>query len=241
MAVAYKSQGAGTATETSGAALSPACPASVDEGDILIAHVFWEGTSDAPSTPAGWIVLGDSPYVIQSTVARHWAFGRVADGSEDNATVAFGNPSVTTQRGARIYSFSGREWGDIGELVAGFSHLSSANDPQAPTVSTHIVGSLPVALVAQNDNNAPGAFTGAIGGTWTEAVAEFTANLTPGLAMQIQTCALTVNPGTVSAGAFNGTNDPVGTIGFEIRPRPGYGPFIFGARPKAQPLRGGFR
>lgn len=216
MAVAYKSAGAGASTETSGAALSPACPATVDAGDVLIAHVFWEGTTTAPSTPSGWTLLA-GPEVIQSTIARHWVYGRVAGGTEDGAAVAFGSPAVTTQRAARIYSFSGRVSGDISLLCQGFSHQSHATDPQMPTVTTVRAGALAVALVAQNDNNATGNATGESGGNWTEAVAEYTVALTPGLTIQIQTCIPTANPGTVSGGSVSTTDDPCGVIGFYIQ------------------------
>ena len=216
MAVAYKSAGAGASTETSGAALSPACPATVDVGDILIAHVFWEGTTTAPSTPSGWTLL-DGPEVIETSIARHWVFGKVADGTEDGAAVAFGSPAVTTQRAARIYSFSGRVSGDISLLCQGFSHQSHATDPQMPTVTTVRAGALAVALVAQNDNNATGNATGESGGDWTEAVAEYTVALTPGLTIQLQTCTPTSNPGTVSGGSVSTTNDPCGVIGFYIQ------------------------
>lgn len=216
MAIAYKSQGAGVATETSGAALSPLCPATVDAGDILVAHVYWEGTTTAPSTPADWTLLS-GPHVIETSIARHWVFGKVAAGTEDGAAVAFGSPAVTTQRGARVYSFSGRVAGTITELVRGFAATSHANDPQGPTVATTQAGALAVALVGQNDNNSIDSFTGESGGDWTEAVAEFVAVLAPGLLLAIQTCTPTANPGTVSGGTFNTANDPVGVVGFEIR------------------------
>lgn len=217
MAVAFKSSGSGVATETSGAALSPACPAVVDAGDILIAHVFWEGTTTAPNTPGGWALLS-GPHVIETTIARHWVFGKVAAGTEDASAIAFGNPAVTTQRGARIYSFSGRTAGTIAELVNGFAHTSNANDPTFPNVTTTMNGALAVALVGQNDNNTLASATGESGGDWVEATAEFTANLTPGLALGIQTCTPTANPGTVSGGTDNTTNDPAGVIGFQIMP-----------------------
>lgn len=219
MAIAYKSQGAGVSTQTSGAALSPACPATVDAGDIMIAHVFWEGTTSSPSTPSGWTLLS-GPDVIQTTIARHWSFGRIADGTEDGTTIAFGNPAVTTQRAARVYSFSGRVVGDILQLVGGFSHISHATDPQMPTVTTLRNGGLAVALVAQNDNNATGNATGESGGDWVEAVAEYTVALTPGFTLQIQTCTPTGNPGTVSGGTVATTNDPCGVIGFYIIDQP---------------------
>lgn len=220
MAIAPKGQGAGVATETSGAALSPQCPATVDAGDILILHVYWEGTTSAPSPPGDWTLLnpGGSAFVIQTTIGRQWFYGKIADGTEDGAAIACGAPAVTTQRGARIYSYSGRVSGTITDLIGDITHTSHATDPQGPSVTTPIAGSLAVALVAQNDNNTIGPFTGMSGGTWNETVAEFAANLTPGLMLQAQHCTPTSDPGTVSGGTFNTANDPVGVIGFYIRP-----------------------
>lgn len=218
MAITYKSQGAGVSTETSGAALSPLCPATVDAGDILIAHVFWEGTATAPSTPSGWELLGSSPYVIETTIARHWVFGKIAAGTEDGSAIAFGSPAVTTQRAARIYSFAGRTGGTILELVTGFAHLSHATDPQMPTVTTTIAGALAVALVAQNDNNALADPTGESGGNWVRAVTEYTVALTPGFSIGICTATPTGDPGTISGGSMATTNDPCGTIAFQIKP-----------------------
>lgn len=215
MAIAFKSSGSGVSTETSGAALSPAAPATVDAGDILLGHVFWEGTTTTPSTPSGLVLLS-GPHVIESTIARHWLYGKIADGTEDAATFAFGNPAVTTQRGARIYTFSGRISGAITDLVQGFVHTSNASDPTAPTVTTTRTGALAVLLVAQNDNNTFASMTGETGGDWVEAVAEFSASLTPGFSMGIQTCTPTGNPGTVTGGTDNTTNDPVGVLGFQI-------------------------
>jgi hypothetical protein len=216
MAIAYKSQGAGVSTETSGAALSPLCPAVVDAGDILVAHVFWESNVTAPSTPSGWTLLF-GPSLIETSIARHWVFGKIAVGTEDGSAVAFGNPAVTTQRGARIYSFSGRISGTINELVRGFSETSHATDPAMPTVTTTEAGALAVALVAQNDNNAFVVPTGETGGDWVEAVAEYTVALTPGFSLGIETATPTANPGTITGGAMATTNDPCGVIGFEIR------------------------
>lgn len=217
MAIAYKSAGAGASSETSGAAVSPASPATVDAGDILIIHAYFEGTATAPSTPSGFTLL-HGPEIIETTIGRHWIYGKIADGSEDGAANALGTQAVTTMRSGRCYSFSGRTWGTITELVRGFAATSHATDPQMPTVTTTINGALAVACVAQNDNNTAGSATGESGGDWTEAVAEYTAALTPGLMLQLQTCTPTADPGTVSGGSVATTNDPCGVIGFEIRP-----------------------
>ena len=217
MAIAYKSAGAGASSETSGAAVSPASPAVVDAGDILIIHAYFEGTATAPSTPAGFTLL-HGPEVIESTIGRHWIYGKIADGTEDGAANALGTAAVTTMRSGRCYSFSGRVSGSITDLVRGFAATSHATDPQMPTVTTTIAGGLAVACMAQNDNNASTSATGETGGDWTEAVAEYVAALTPGLQLQLQTCTPTANPGTVSGGSVATTNDPCGVIGFEIRP-----------------------
>lgn len=158
------------------------------------------------------------PALIEATVAQHWVFGKVADGTEDGAAVAFGNPAVTTQRAARVYSFAGRVSGAIADLVRGFAETSHATDPVMPSVTTTVAGALAVALVAQNDNNAFASPTGENGGDWVEAVAEYTVALTPGLSLGIETATPTADPGTISGGGMATTNDPCGVIGFEIRP-----------------------
>lgn len=217
MAIAFADAGTGVSTQSSGAALSPANPATVNANDILIIHAYYEGTTAAPATPNGFTLLGSSPYTIESTIGRHWVFGKIADGTEGGASNALGTAGGTDQRAARVYRFSGYVGpGAITDITGSFAHLSHATDPQMPTVTTSVNGGLAVALVAQNDNNAAGNATGESGGDWTEATAEYTANLTPGLMLQVQTATPTANPGTISGGSVATTNDPCGVIGFAI-------------------------
>jgi hypothetical protein len=219
MAIQYSSQGAGVATEASGGALSPLCPATVNANDILIAHAGYEGVTATPDTPGGWALLG-GPYTIESA-HRHWVFGKIADGSEDGAAVAFGTPAITTVRSARVYSFTGWVSGTITDNVpaASFAHLSHATDPQMPTVTTTVTGALAVAVIWQADDNPLISATGESGGDWVEAVAEYVQSATtPDTGMGIQTCTPTGNPGTVTGGTVATLNDPCGVIGFEIRP-----------------------
>jgi hypothetical protein len=215
MAVAYKSAGALVTAETSGAALSPLCPATVDANDILIAHAWYEGTSTAPSTPSGWELLA-GPYTVESAY-RHWVFGKIAAGTEDGSAVAFGTPAVTTMRAARVYSFSGYVAGTILQLVRNFAHLSHATDPQMPTVVTTVAASLAVGLVGQADDNAQASATGESGGDWTLAVEGNSLATTPDVSLSVQTAAM-ANPGTISGGTVSTANDPCGVIGFELRP-----------------------
>ena len=221
MAIAYKSRGAGVVTEASGGALTPLCPATVDAGDILIAHCAYEGTTTTPGTPANWTLLG-GPYTVESAY-RHWIFGKVADGTEDGAGgCAFGTPAVTTLRVARIYSFSGRVAGNIDQLVTpgSFAHLSHATDPAFPDVTTTKAGALAVACLFQADDNAQADVTGESGGGWAEHVVDgeyIQAATTPDTCLHMYTCTPTANPGTVTGGVCATVNDPVGVIGFQIR------------------------
>ena len=217
MAIAYKSAGAGFSTATGLAQLQGACPATVDANDILIAHTAWNDTASTPSTPSGWTLLYGPQNIGTTPEGRHWVFGKIAAGTEDGATIQFGSPGGTNKRWGRIYSFSGYVSGTIDQITDGFSNQAHATDPQMPSVTTTEAGALAVALVAQNDDNAVAAATGATGGTWAEAVAEYTATTGTGVMMQLQTCTPTANPGTVSGGSSATTNDPCGVIGFEIR------------------------
>lgn len=223
MAIAFKSSGAGAGTETSGATLNLACPATVDANDILIAHLLFTGTVTAPTTPSGWTLLYGPANVGTTATARHWCYGRLADGTEDGSNVNFGNPAVTTGRAGRIYSFSGYVSGALSDVVpaASFSDIPHATDPQGPTVTTTIAGARAIALCAQDDNNTPPAITGMSGGTWVENAEYVNATWGPqGIMISLNSCIPTSDPGTVSGGAQVATNDESGTIGFEIRPEP---------------------
>jgi hypothetical protein len=222
VAIAYSSAGTGVSTESSGGALSPTCPATVTAGDILILQAAYEGTTTAPVDPNGWTPLFSAQSVgVASVVARHWVYGKIADGSEDGAAVALGTPAVTTQRAARIYSFSGRVSGSITDLVpvASFTNTPGDTDPTGPTVVTTIAGSLACALVYQHDNNTLETFASA-SDTWTErgTAGGYIFALAPGGVLDLLTATPAADPGTVSGGAMTVTNDPWSVIGFEIRP-----------------------
>lgn len=221
VSIAYKSQGAGAGTETNGAALNLACSATVDANDILVAHIMHTGTGTEPTTPTGWTLLYGPANVGTTATARHWAFGKIADGSEDGATVSFGTAGGTNGRAGRIYSFSGYISGTINQVIpsASFSSVPHATDPQGPSVTTTLVGALAVALTCQDDNNTEEAIAGASGGTWSGFQTFVSSTLGPqGLHLDIQVATPTANPGTISGGATVAVNDESGTIGFEIRP-----------------------
>ena len=216
MAITYKSQGAGAAVNTTNAALSPLCPATVDAGDILIAHVAQFGVTATPATPSGWTLLDGPRNLGTAPDGRHWIFGKIAAGTEDGTAVAFGTGGAAQKRWARVYSFAGYVSGTIADCVTGFAFTAHATDPQMPSVTTTKAGSRAVACVAQTDDNAIASATGESGGDWIEAVAEFTSTVGAGVMMQIQTAAM-ASPGTISGGTAATTDDPCGVIAFEIR------------------------
>lgn len=219
--IAYKSAGAGNGTETTSAALTCACPATVDANDILIAQVQYTGTTTGPSTPSGWTLLYGPADVGVTVTARHWCFGKLADGSEDGATINFGTAGGTQGRCARIYSFSGYVSGTLADVVpaASFSDIPHNTDPQGPSVTTTVAGALAIALTCQDDNNIEQAIDGATGGTWGGYQNYANSTWGPqGLCLDLHTCTPTADPGTVSGGAVVAANDQSSTIGFEIRP-----------------------
>lgn len=213
-------QAAGFATDTSGAALQPSVSTgSVTAGWILIAHALWRDTSSTPATPSGWTPLFGPANIGTTVTARHWIFGKIAVGNEGGTNISFGTAGGTIVRCARVLRYSGRVSGSITDCVPSlsFSSIAHATDPQGPTVTTTVAGSLAVAYMAQSDDNVEEAIAGATGGTWGDYLNFITAL---GLDAALHYCSATptADPGTISGGAIVATNDPSGTIGFEIRP-----------------------
>jgi hypothetical protein len=211
MAIAYKSQGAGAETESSGAALNLVAPATVDANDILVAHVVHLNNTTAPSTPSGWALLfGPSGLGTGTPTGRAWAFGKIAVGDEDGATISFGTDGGTSGRFGRIYSFSGYVSGTITDVIpaASFAESSSETDPIIQAVTTTVAGAKAVALVSQDDDNVHAALGDVGNGTWVEAVADFVSTT-----VGVQGGCMQISGGTVA-----GTNDEANTLNFEIRP-----------------------
>lgn len=222
--IAYKSAGAGTFTETSGANLSPVCPAVVAANDILIAHIVVLDATSALSTPSGWeLLFGPSALGTGTPTGRAWAYGRIADGSEDGAAINFGSLASTVGRLGRIYSFSGYVSGTIDDVVpaASFSENASETDPVIQAVTTTVDGAIAVTLVSQDDDNPHNGLGVVTGGNWVEAVADYTdANVgAQGAKLQLQVgFTPSQAPGTINGGTVAGTDDEANTMCFEIRP-----------------------
>lgn len=225
MAIAYKSAGAGAATETNGVALAPACPASVAANDILIAHIVVLDNSTSPTKPGDWTLLfGPTGLGTGTPTGRSWVYGKLAAGTEDGSTVSFGLSSGTVGRLGRIYSFDGYVYGAITDVVpaASYSEDSTETDPVIQSVTTTAPGAKAVSLIAQDDNNSHSALGAVTGGTWAEPVADYvdTAVGAQGAALQLQVGTPTSDPGTIAGGTVAGNDDEGCTHNFEIRPSP---------------------
>lgn len=219
-APAFAAAGAGATTEVSAADLAPACPATVNAGELLIIHTHWEGSTIAPVTPSGWTSIDSgAPRVVGATSFRMWTYGKIADGTEDGTSISLGAVANTNSRHAIIYSFSSVRNDTVANVVGGFGFGQGAVAQVDDTgVTTPEADCLAVNLVSVADDNPLVPFTGMTGGTWTEPVADYqTAVTTPDTAMQLQTATM-ASAGTINGGAQTMVAaDPWGVVGFYIR------------------------
>jgi len=171
---AYKSVGAGGAAIATDACFgtwdaAPACPTTVDAGDILVLSVAlntFSGTVDSFNTPSGWTALKS---VGVGGVSAAACFYKVASGSEDSATVTvsgtftgfFGTGSAV------VWSFSGS--GSGGVSSAGSTSSGSGTSATMSAVTTTAANSLAGCFVISSYD--PAVSTGETGGDWTEPVA----------------------------------------------------------------------
>jgi len=215
----FMTAGTGVLTATSSAACTPGIPSGVIAGELLIAHVFYGGSTTTPDTPSGWTLLrGPDSLTTPSTNGRSWVFGKKAVGSD--AAPAFGTQAVTTPRRARVYRFTNARDDTVANMVGGFNFEtgSVATFPDVG-VTTPEDNCLAINLVAQAENlPAAASFTGETGGDWVQAIAAFTGTTgTPDTLLQLQTAVMETT-GTVNGGTFaSGIAVPRGITGFYIR------------------------
>jgi len=215
----FVTAGTGVLTATSSAACTPGIPSGVIAGELLVAHVFYGGSTTTPDTPSGWSLLrGPDSLTTPSTNGRSWVFGKKAVGSD--AAPAFGTQAVTTPRRARVYRFTNARDDTVANMVGGFNFEtgSVATYPDVG-VTTPEDNCLAINLVAQAENlPAAASFTGETSGDWVQAIAAFTGTTgTPDTLLQLQTAVMEAT-GTVNGGTFaSGIAVPRGITGFYIR------------------------
>lgn len=220
--ITYKGSGAGVSVNGT-TALAPAYPATVDANDIAILHVVHRKTDSSNPTPSGWTLITGPDNIGTTPTGRSWTFARIADGTEDGATVTL-NTTVTFEKAARIHTFSGYVSGAITDLTASVDKSVHANRCQPPTVTVSDADGAAIWLADQMDNNTAAAPVGATGGTWTEPVAEYSPALTTGLMLATMVATDVAAGGTITGGGTVGSaNDEAGTVAFALLPQPAGG------------------
>lgn len=203
---AYAAAGAGAVSLTQ--PFNVPYPASVGADDTLILHVMVEHTTVTPTTPAGWTLAFGPDNVDDGVTSKTWVYLKTADGTESgNLSLALsGTP--TNGAVARMYRFTGSNGVTEGNV------LTASNDSTVTTgpITTADVDRLIVSLVAIDRVVTIGAFTGTTGGTWVEAVAEYSTTTGEDFTLQLQTCDKAV-AGTVSGGEV----DPSAATAFNNR------------------------
>lgn len=192
---------AGTGADFGGSATGNApYPASIAAGDTLVLQLVNQsnGTTPTLTTPGGWSEIGavaaanGGPGVSQ----RAWILPS-AVGTE-SGSLALSGMSAGTAKSCRIYRFTG---------AAGVEAAANQIDSSGTTtvvndcdITSTDVDRLIVNLLAVNNNDAIGAFSGMTGGTWVEAGSEYQ-NTGNGFQLQCQT-ATKSTAGTVGGGTL---------------------------------------
>lgn len=215
---AYVSAGDGAATNTNGGALNVPYPATVTAGNLLLAHIYYDGNAAAPSTPANWTAMG-GPYNVKNATpeSRHWLFGKIAAGTE-SGTESFGTVAATTLRMGRMYQFSGLYSATIAECYEDldgdeYGYAAQVDDN---SVTTSGADRLALNLVAWDDDDVtPSVFDGEDGGNWVEAVGDYESALAGDGTIYLMYAEM-ANEGTIDGGSCTTTIDGWGVIGLAL-------------------------
>ena len=215
---AYAAAGDGAATDTNGGALNVPYPAGISAGHLLLAHIYYDGSAAAPSTPAGWTEMG-GPYNVHDDTpsSRHWLYGKIAAGTE-SGTESFGTVAATTLRMGRMYRFTGVASATLAECYedldgAEFGYSADVTDN---SVTTSGANRLALNLVAWDDDNVtPAVFDGESGGNWVEAVGDYESALAGDGTIYLMYAEM-ASAGTIDGGSCTTTLDGWGVIGLAL-------------------------
>jgi hypothetical protein len=108
---------AGTASHGNNASVTPALPAGVQKGDLLLVFTAIRNTSATITTPTGYTAL-----LSDTNVAL---FGKIHTGTESTPTVAFSGGSAGDSTSAQMAAF--RYVQNVAALTASSSNASAAN------------------------------------------------------------------------------------------------------------------
>lgn len=218
MAVVYKSNGPGAATNSLGSPLVVVAPATVDAGDILILHAWHDpAVIDLAPTSGGWS-LAVGPFDLGQ--GRQWVYGKIAVGNEDGVGYTMQTGQNTALRMGRIYSFSGWEAGGILDIIGNIGTASGSGTTISDVdVTTPVDGCDALNLYACNIAETWSPINvGVSNGPWVENVGEFSSTLGGDGTIAIQTRELSV-AGTIGGGTrVRGGSSGWGNMGFYIKP-----------------------
>lgn len=206
--VAYVAAGAGSGTITT---VTPAYPAGMSGGDLMILQVTVRNLADTPTTPTGWTLLFGPD---ATTVGRQWLYYKFSNG-EETGTLTVTTNSTDCNTG-RIYAFRNVP---LSSFTEGGGFATGIDDSiEIPSVTTTSTKRLAVAFSFINDDDTVGDAAGEAGGDWAEAVAEFTSTAGDDGCVQLQTATMAA-AGTISGGVITASAaDPWGCRAFALIP-----------------------
>jgi hypothetical protein len=210
-------------------------------GRLIILHVLQDGTSAGQVTVTSGTnienILGTDNLWTQipgPAAGGAWPVGAASEAFQyiwvgrslsTTAPTATGTNSGTSDLYFRMYQINGASAStSLARVIENVTRGVAANGvgTSAVAADTGVTTLGPerlvINLLAINDDNAVGAFTGQSGGTWAEPVAEYATQTGTDGCIQIQTA--TVNTaGTINGGTASITDsDAWGVVGFAILP-----------------------
>lgn len=208
---------AGTGAVSSAPTINIGYPSGIASGHLLITHVRCE-SAQTISTPTGWTKLFGP---TNTGNANYYLFAKSADGTESGSQAFTASGGTATMSG-RMYRFTG--WLNDATMANNFEGSATSGPTTSNTiadagVTTAGTDRLVCNFVGVDDDNALDAFTGQTGGTWAEAVAEFTTSTgNPDSAYGLQTETL-ASAGTINGGTdVMAASDPWVVFGLAILP-----------------------
>jgi hypothetical protein len=205
--------GAGNGVSGTSGSLSAPYPSGLAANDLLLLQITIRDTTSAPIQPSGWTLLFGPD---SSTVGRQWIYYKFAVGSESGSlSLTVGGTSCQI---ARMYDFRNVASSSFTENNNNFGFSPGSTTVSAQSVTTSGTGRFAVSFVFDTYSNALPAFSGENGGTWAEALGEYTTNSGSrgGVQLQIATMA---SAGTISGGSLSiATSASWGVRGFALIP-----------------------
>lgn len=221
---------AAAGTVTSGSSVNGTCPATVNPGELLVLPVLSKrGLTIA--TPSGWTLPANAEASggagadgANSGTVKLTVFVKVADGSEDGATVPVSFSGGTTNVAyARIGSYQNGT-GAWSVAAANGADSAGGNNNWSATMGSDpgiTAGDFMLAMFACNSStptHSAEALT-ATGVTFGTLVEQLDSSIASGDTMRLVLCEIPVNSGTASGNATfsgtssaNGTNYPAGPV-----------------------------